>query len=58
MEELIRKTREEADQRARARRIKAEQDRRSGLLRMARDLRKANDIRGLVDEVVRAKAVL
>lgn len=55
MEELLRKSREEANQRERERRLKAERDRRSGLLRMARDLRKANEIRALVDEVTRTR---
>ncbi len=55
MEALLQKQREEADQREHERRLKAERERRNGLLRMARDLRKANEIRTLVAEIQRAR---
>jgi len=55
MEELLRKRREETERLAREQLIRAERARQASLLRMSRDLRRANEIRALVDEVVRAK---
>lgn len=55
MEALLQKQRDEADRRELERRLKAEHERRNDLLRMARDLRKANEIRALVAEVQRAR---
>ena len=52
MEELLRKRRVEAERLERELRIKAERSRQRSLLRMSRDLRQANEMRTLVNEVV------
>jgi hypothetical protein len=52
MVELKRQRLEEAERKERARREAAERDRRNGLLRLARDHRRANDIRAFVDLVL------
>lgn len=57
MEALLQKQKEEAERRELERRLKAERERRNGLLRMARDLRKANEIRALVAEIQHARGM-